>query len=232
MTGDILLLGDLGYPNGTIDDFRRCFDPEYGRHRSRFRPVAGNHEYDRGGADGYFTYFGDQAGPLRRGYYSFRAGTWLILMLNSSMPIGRGTPQYEFVRTELQRDPTRCAMAAMHHPFDSSGPNGPTPMLHELWQLLYDSNVEVVLAGHDHFYERFAPRDSQNRPDQNRGIRQFTVGSGGAPLYDRARAAANAELMVKAWGVMRMRLEPALYEWEFIDATTQNVADRGLNICH
>jgi hypothetical protein len=232
MAGDILLLGDLGYPSGTIDDFRRCFDPEYGRHRSRFRPVAGNHEYDRGGADGYFTYFGDQAGPLRRGYYSFRAGSWLVLMLNSSMPVGRGSPQYEFARSELQRDPTRCAMAAMHHPMDSSGPNGPTPMLQDLWQMFYDHNLDVVLAGHDHFYERFAPRDAQHRQDQNRGIRQFTVGSGGAPLYDRARAAANAELMIKAWGVMRMKLEPALYEWEFIDATTQGVSDRGLNICH
>jgi hypothetical protein len=120
----------------------------------------------------------------------------------------------------------------MHQPFDSSGPNGPTPMLHELWQLLYEHHVEVVLAGHDHFYERFAPRDTQNRQDQNRGIRQFTVGSGGAPLYDRARAAANSELMIKAWGVMRMKLEPALYEWEFVDASTQTIVDRGLNICH
>ena len=229
--GDILLMGDLAYMNGTIDDFRRCFDPEYGRHRSRFRPAAGNHEYNSG-ADGYFTYFGDAAGPVRRGYYSFRAASWLVLMLNSSVPSGQGSPQYEWVKTELQRDRTRCAMAAMHHPYDSSGPNGATPQLRDLWQLLYEHGVEVMLAGHDHFYERLAPQDPMLRPDPNRGIRQFTVGTGGAPLYDRTRAAANSELLIKAWGVMRMRLEPALYEWEFVDATSQMVVDRGLNICH
>jgi 3',5'-cyclic AMP phosphodiesterase CpdA len=231
-TGDLLLLGDLAYMDGLIEEFRRCFDPDYGRYRSRFRPVAGNHEYNRADADGYFTYFGDQAGPSRRGYYSFRAGTWLVLMLNSSLPLDAGSAQYAWAKSELLRDPTRCAMAALHHPYDSSGPNGPTPNQRDLWQLLYDQNADVVLGGHDHFYERFAPQDHQLRADPNRGIRLFTVGTGGAPLYDRARGAANSELLIKSYGALRMKLEPSLYEWEFLDANSGAATDRGLTICH
>lgn len=229
--GPILLAGDLAYPNGALDDFRRCFHPGFGGLLSRIRTAPGNHEYVTPGADGYFTYFGDRAGPDRSGYHAFRIAAWKVLMLNSSVPIGRGSAQVEWVRQQLQDDPTRCALAVVHHPFDSSGPNGPSPWLRGLWELLHSLGADVVVAGHDHLYERFAPVDASQRSDPAKGIRQFTVGTGGAALSNRARAAANSELLISSYGLLRLRLEPALYEWEFLD-TNGAVLDRGLNICH
>jgi hypothetical protein len=229
--GDIFLAGDLAYENGSLDDFRRCFDPDFGRFRSRLWASPGNHDYQTANATGYFSYFGDRAGPDRNGYYAVRSATWKVLMLNSSVPHVRGTPQVEFVRQELIRDPARCTLAVMHYPFDSSGPNGPTPDLRDLWEVMYDGGVDVVVAGHDHIYERHAPFDASQRADPAKGIRLFIAGTGGAGLYQRARGAARSEFFLSTFGLLRLRLEPALYEWEFRDLSGA-VRDSGLNICH
>jgi alkaline phosphatase len=229
-SNDLLLLGDLAYPSGTADDFRRCFDPSYGRLRRHFRPLPGNHDYDVANGDGYYTYMGDAAGADRTGYYAFRAATWQVLMLNSSAPIGRGSPQYMWVAEQLQR-PSRCTLAAVHHPFSSSGMHGDTQGLRDVWQLLMDADADVMLAGHDHDYERFAPMNADRRLDLDRGIRQFTVGTGGAPLYPRTRQAANSEVFLTAWGVLRLSLQPTQYEWEFLDVAGLSL-DRGAAPCH
>ncbi len=227
---DILLLGDLAYPNGTAADFQRCFDPEYGRLKSRFRPGPGNHEYDVSNADGYFHYFGAAAGPGRLGYYAFRSGSWQVLVLNSSVPIERGSAQFQWVRDQLDQR-ARCTLATVHHPYDSSGNHGPTPRLRDLWQLLYDHGADLVLNGHDHNYERLAPQGPDRTRDPARGVRQFTVGTGGAPVYAASRRAANSELYLQTWGVLRLALEPAGYQWEFVDVTGA-VLDRGADVCH
>jgi 3',5'-cyclic AMP phosphodiesterase CpdA len=231
LPGDILLTGDLAYMNGSAEDFRRCFDPDFGRLGGRLRPTPGNHDYGTANGDGYFSYFGARAGLDRRGFYAFRAASWKVLMLNSSVPVGRNSEQYVWVQRQLQEEPTRCTLVALHHPFDSSGTNGPNPWLRDMWELLHQHGVELVVASHDHLYERFAPRDADGRADAARGVRQFTAGTGGAPLYNRGRAAANSETLVQAHGVLRLRLDPALYEWEFVDVTGATL-DRGLNICH
>ncbi len=231
LEGLILLAGDLAYPNGSLDDFRRCFHPDFGGLLPRMRTAPGNHEYVTAGASGYFTYFGDAAGPDRTGYHAFRVAAWKVLMLNSSVPLGRGAPQYEWVRQQLQSEPTRCTLAVIHHPFDSSGPNGPNPWLRPAWELMHGLGVDLVVNGHDHLYERFAPVDASQRPDPATGIRQFTVGTGGAALSGRARAAAASELLLSTYGVLRLKLDPALYEWQFLDPAGR-VLDRGLNICH
>ena len=229
-TDDILMLGDLAYPNGTAADFRRCFDPEYGRFRARARPGPGNHEYDVAGGEGYFSYFGEAAGPGRQGYYAFRAASWQVLMLNSAVPIARGSAQYQWVREQLAQR-ARCTVAALHHPFDSSGNHGPTPWLRDIWELLYEGGAEVVLNGHDHNYERIAPQTADRQLDLARGIRQFTVGTGGAPLYPQSRRTANSEVFIQAWGVLRLSLEPTQYQWAFLDVTGAEL-DRGAAACH
>lgn len=229
--GDVFLAGDLTYPNGTLGEFQRCFDPDFGRFRSRFWATPGNHDYMTAGADGYFTYFGDRAGPVRRGYYSVRSSSWQVLMLNSQIAIGRNSAQLEWVRAELVANPARCTMAVIHYPFDSSGPNGPNPQLRDLWDVMHGQGVDVVVSGHDHTYERHAPQDASGRLDTARGIRLFIAGTGGAPPYARARAAARSELLLSNHGVLRLKLEPALYEWEFQDVNG-TVLDRGLNVCH
>ncbi|HEX6165121.1 MAG TPA: metallophosphoesterase [Vicinamibacterales bacterium] len=230
--GDILLAGDLAYPSGTIAEFRNCFEPSFGRFKSRMRATPGNHDYVSSvSAQSYFEYFGDRAGPNRLGYYAFKAGEWTVLMLNSNVPIGRNSPQFAFVRNTMQQAPTRCTMAVMHHPFDSSGINGPTPGLRDMWDLMYNLGGDVVIAGHDHLYERHAPVNTDQRRDDAKGIRQFTVGTGGAPLYNKVRHALNSEFFAANYGVLRLKLDPALYEWQFFDMNG-NVLDRGLNVCH
>ena len=229
--GDILFAGDLAYDSGTMDEFRRCFDPAYGRFRSRFWAAPGNHDYMTPNASGYFAYFGDRAGPTRSGHYSLRMGAWQVLMLNSNVPMARSSPQYAWVQNELTGSSARCTLAVMHHPYDSSGPNGPHPNQRDLWELMYQRNVDVVVSAHDHLYERFAPMDSSLRSDPARGIRLFISGGGGAPPYQRARQALRSEMMVTTNGLLRLKLDTALYEWEYVGANG-NVIDRGLNICH
>ena len=230
--GEILLAGDLAYPNGTLEDFKRCFEPSFGRFKQRMRAAPGNHDYVASpGADPYFTYFGDRSGPNRLGFYSFRAAEWTVFMLNTNIPHGRNSQQYAYVRGVMQQAPTRCTMAVMHHPFDSSALNGPTPTLRELWELMYNLGGDVVIAGHDHVYERIAPVDASQKRDDAKGIRQFTVGTGGAPLYHRVRSAHQSEMFIANYGMLRLKLDPALYEWQFMDVNG-NVLDRGLNVCH
>jgi len=230
--GDILLAGDLAYPSGTMEEFRNCFEPSFGKFKSRMRASPGNHDYVASvSAQSYFDYFGDRSGPNRRGYYSFKAAEWTVFMLNSNVPINKTSDQYAFVRTTMQQTPTRCTMAVLHHPFDSSGINGPTPALRDIWELMYNLGADVVIAGHDHLYERHSPVNTDQRRDDAKGIRQFTVGTGGAPLYSRVRGALNSEVLISNYGVLRLKLDPALYEWQFMDMNG-NILDHGLNVCH
>ena len=230
--GDILLAGDLAYPNGSPEDFRNCFNPSFGQFKSRFRPSPGNHEYVASvSAQGYFDYFGERSGSTRLGYYSYKAAEWTVLMLNSNVPIGKTSAQYAFIRTTMQQTPTRCTMAVMHHPFDSSGPNGPTPALRDAFELMYNLGADVIIAGHDHLYERFSPVDPSQKRDEAKGIRQFTIGTGGASLYSRMRSSPNSEFLISTYGMMRLKLDPTRYDWTFMDMNG-NPVDRGQASCH
>jgi len=230
LEGDVILAGDIAYPQGTAANFRDCFDPSWGQFRSRWHPVPGNHEYESAGAAPYFAYFGAAAGPAGLGYYSFAAGDWLILMLNSNIAATRGSPQWEFVRAALEGQRTPCAMAVWHHPLFSSGPNGNNTFMRDMWALLEASRVEVVFSGHDHLYERFARQTADGLPDPVNGIRQITAGTGGAELYSFVRAAQNSEERITKSGVVRFTLRPAQVDWEFL-GIDGSVSDRGLDTC-
>jgi acid phosphatase type 7 len=230
LEGDLLLAGDIAYPQGTAANFRDCFNPAWGQFRSRWHPSPGNHEYESPNAAPYFAYFEGAAGAPGLGYYAFMSGDWLILMLNSNIPATRGSPQWEFVRGELERQRTPCTMAVWHHPLFTSGPNGNNPFMRDMWALLEASRVEVIFNGHDHLYERFARQTSDGSPDPINGIRQFTAGTGGAELYSFVRAAPNSEERIMKFGVIRFTLRPAQVDWEFL-AIDGSVADRGLDTC-
>jgi Calcineurin-like phosphoesterase len=230
-SADLLLLGDLAYMNGRMDDYQRCFNPEYGRFRSRFRPVPGNHEF-MDGYNGYYQYFGAAAGPGRDGFYAFRAAAWKVLMLNSEATVDSTSQQYVWARDQLRRDPTRCTAVVWHKPYITSGPNGPNPQLRDMWQMLAENGAEVVLSGHDHLYERFAPQDYTYRPSTDHGMRQFIVGTGGANLYRGGSRFPNSEVVLESFGVLKLTLQPQHYEWEFVDATTNSILDRGIGQCH
>jgi hypothetical protein len=230
LAGELILAGDLAYFQGTAEQFRDCFDPFWGQFRSRWHPVPGNHEYESPGARPYFAYFGEAAGPAGRGYYSFTAGDWLILMLDSNISAAEGSAQYEFARGLLQAQRTPCTMAVWHHPLFSSGPGGPTRAMRDMWALLEMSRAEVVVNGNEHFYERFARQRWDGTEDPANGIRQFTVGTGGADLYNFGRVAPNSEERFVRHGVARFTLRPAQLEWEFI-AVDGTVLDQGLDTC-
>jgi len=230
LEGSLLLAGDIAYFQGTAANFRDCFNPSWGQFRARWFAVPGNHEYESPGAAPYFTYFGEAAGPAGAGYHSIVRGDWLILMLNSNIPAAAGSPQFAFARAELAAQRTPCTMAVWHHPRFTSGPSGPNFFMHDMWALLESSRAEIILNGHDHLYERFARQMADGRADPANGIRQFTVGTGGAELYNFVRAAGNSEERIMRFGVLRLTLRPAQVEWEFL-TLDGSVADGGLDTC-
>ena len=230
MEGVLLLAGDLAYMHGSYQNFMDCFDPAWGRFRNRWRPVPGNHEYETNRGAGYLQYFGAPAAPSGRMYYSFRAADWLILMLDSNDSVGPASDQYAFVTSALTSNGNPCAMAVWHHPLFSSGPNGPNTFMRDIWRLLYEHNADVVIAAHDHLYERFGKQDADGRSDA-RGLRQFIVGTGGATLYDFKRQEANSQAQHRSHGVLRLRLQTHGYSWEFIDVNGQSL-DVNSDGCH
>jgi hypothetical protein len=229
--GTVFTTGDNVYMTGTADEFSRCYEPSWGRHRSRTRPSPGNHEYGSGGG-GYFNYFGENAGPPGAGYYSYSVGPWRVYALNSEAPSGPGSAQAEWLRQELALRPASCAVAYWHRPLFSSGLNGDNPDMRGLWRILYEANIDVIVNGHDHTYERFGPQDPDGRPDQQRGIRQFVIGTGGAPLYPFASVRGNSEVRGAAWGVTVFTLLNGGYQWEFVPVEGASFRDAGAGVCH
>lgn len=230
LPGTLLALGDLAYFQGSTVNFRDCYDPAWGRHIDRTRPVPGNHEYETPGASSFYDYFGGLAGPRGLGYFAFTAGPWRIIGLNSELPMGPGSPQNLWLRDELASNRQGCAMAYWHRPLFSSGPNGNNPDTRELWRTLSEFGADVVLNAHDHLYERFAPQDLDGKASST-GIRQFTAGTGGAHLYTPGAPKPNSQVRVSAYGILKMTLTPSGYQWEFL-SVDNTVLDSGSGVCH
>jgi hypothetical protein len=231
LEGRLLLAGDIAYLHGSASDFAQCFNPYWGKFRNRWFAVPGNHEYETRDAAAYFDYFGEAAGSDGTGYYTVRIGEWTVLMLNSNVPASNGTAQHSWVREQLGMARTACTLAVWHHPLFSSGPNGPNAFMRDIWTLLENANADAVVNGHDHLYERFGRQTPDGRLDSVRGIRQFTVGTGGAELYGFTGIAPNSEVRISRWGVLRLTLQPAAFQWEFL-TTDGGVADSGAESCH
>jgi hypothetical protein len=181
--GTVTAVGDLAYPDGSRKNFQ-CYDRTWGRARTRTRPAPGNHEFHAAGATPYFDYFGAAAGDPKYGYYSYELGTWHIVVLNSEcQDIGgcdTASLELQWLRADLAAHPAACTLAYWHKPLFSSGSApGTDPEMKPLWQALYDGNADVVINGHDHNYERFAPQNPDGGSDAARRIREFVVGTGG-----------------------------------------------------
>ena len=229
--GDVFTLGDNVYPNGSTEAFDRCYGPTWGRHRYRTHPNPGNHDWDVAAGAPYFAFFGPSAGPAGLGYYSFNLGAWHVLSLNSNIRADPGSPQYEWVRRDLAAIATPCTLAYWHHPLFSSGANGNNGQMKDIWRLLDAAGVEVVLSGHDHLYERFAPQDADGRPTPS-GIRAFVVGTGGAHLYHLRSIEPNSEVRDNnAWGVLKLTLGGDRYAWQFVPVEGHALRDSGTAGC-
>jgi acid phosphatase type 7 len=234
--GPVLALGDLAYPNGTASDFVSAFEPSWGPLGDRIRPVPGNHDYHDHVAAAYFDYFGTRAGTPGEGWYSFDINGWHLVALNSNCAYiggcGSGSRQERWLRDDLAAHPAQCVLAFSHHPRFSSARHGADPDLGDVWSDLEAAGAELLLSGHDHVYERFAPQDSRGRLDQANGIRQFVVGTGGRSLYPRISATATSEVRNnRAFGLLKLTLWPDRYAWEFI-AIDGSVVDSGAERCH
>jgi hypothetical protein len=235
--GTVMAVGDLAYPRGTKADFA-CYDKTWGRVKSRTRPAAGNHEFRSSGAAFYFKYFGRAAGDPARGFYSYDLGSWHIIVLNSEcLQVGgcnAGSPQEKWLRADLAAHPSACTLAYWHKPLFSSGAShGDDPEIKPLWQALYEANADVIINGHDHDYERFAPQDPDGKPDEQRGMREFVVGSGGKNHRPLATPQPNSELRNNdTYGVLKLTLKPGAYDWQFIPEAGKNFTDSGSGACH
>ena len=228
--GTVFTAGDNAYFQGSASNFANCYEPTWGRHKQRTHPAPGNHEYETAGAAPYFAYFGANAGPPGLGYYSFEAGAWHIVSLNSNVQAGPSSPQYQWLANDLTASNARCVAAIWHHPMFSSGPNGPSAVMRDIWQLLQQARAEIVINGHEHLYERFFPLDANRRPTPD-GLRQFVVGTGGAELYSFGIAPPESEVRIAAYGVLKLNLTGDGYRWEFL-GTNGNILDAGTGSCH
>lgn len=228
--GTIFTTGDNAYPLGSDANFQNCYHPTWGRHKGRTRPSPGNHEYDTPGATAYFDYFGGNAGPAGLGYYSFTVGDWLAISLNSNVGVGSGSAQVSWLRQTLSASQARCTVAYWHHPRFSSGQHGPQGQMQDIWRILYEADADLVLTGHEHHYERFAPFDEHGAPDDRRGMRQFIVGTGGAALRQPITVAPFSEVRIAEHGVLKLTLGPTSYAWEFLGVS--GARDTGFAGCH
>jgi hypothetical protein len=222
--GTVYTTGDNVYDNGTAAEYSSYYEPTWGRHKARTKPTPGNHEYNTSGATGYFGYFSVPS------YYSYTVNGWQVIALNSNVSLASGSPQYEWLKGELANSNAACQVAYFHHPLFSSGSHGNNPGVKPLWDLLYADRAELVLNGHDHSYERFAPQNSSGQADAN-GIREFVVGTGGKSLYAWGTVKANSEKRINdRYGVLKLTLNSGSYGWEFVD-TAGTVADSGTGQC-
>jgi hypothetical protein len=234
IAGRVFSAGDAAYPSGSRAQFRDCYGPTWGRWRLRTSPVPGNHEYRTTGAAGYFGYFGARAGERGRGWYAYNLGTWRIYSLNancSQVGCGPGSAQVRWLEADLAAHPRACVAAVWHQPLFSSGQHGGTAAVRTLWQVLDAAGADIVLNGHDHDYERFAPQDADGRPDPD-GMVEFVVGTGGAGLRPFATIAANSVVRDhSAHGVLKLTLGPGGYDFAFVPVPGSSFRDTGSRAC-
>jgi hypothetical protein len=232
----VLALGDIQYEDGKRADFDASYDTTWGRVKAVTRPVPGNHDYRTADATGYYAYFGEAAGDPAKGYYSYDVGRWHLIALNSNCSAvggcGAGSPQERWLRVDLAANPARCTLAYWHHPRFSSGSHGSDASYTAFWQALVDARADVVLVGHDHDYERFAPQDANGGLDLARGVREFVVGTGGRSLRGFRGSKPNSEARdASSLGILELTLGAGVYAWRFVPAVGF-FADTGAGSCH
>jgi len=237
--GTVFAVGDLAYPDGSDEQFANCYGPTWGRFKDRTRPAPGNHEYQSDGASGYVRYFGAAAGDPKKAYYSYDLGQWHIISLNSECiqiaGCGKESEQGKWLQQDLAKQPRGCTLAYFHKPLFSSGlAHGDDPEVKPLWDILYHGGADVIVNGHDHDYERFAPQDPNGKADSQYGIREFVVGTGGKNSHRLFGVTQpNSEVrQAYTFGVLKLTLHARSYDWEFVPQAGRIFTDSGSGKCH
>lgn len=239
--GTIFAAGDLAYERGTAAEFQNCYDTTWGEFKARTRPVPGNHEYGEPTASAYFKYWGKQAGPEGKGYYSYDLGSWHIVGLNTNCTVkglggcATGSPEEEWLRQDLADHPDACILAYSHQALFSSGllkTHAIHPELKEFWRDLYAAHAALFLVGHEHSYERFAPQDPDGHADPANGIREIVIGTGGRSHDPLGFSIPNSEVRnASTYGVLKLTLTPGHYSWQFIPVEGETFTDSGSGEC-
>ena len=231
--GTVFADGDNAYPDGSSTVYNNCYGPTWGRFKARTKPVPGNHDYLTAGAAGYFQYFGSAAGQSGKGYYSYDLGDWHVVALNSNIAMNVGSPQEVWLKADLASSTKRCTVAYWHHPLFSSGNEGAHVETKPLYQDLYDAGAELVIVGHDHDYERFAPQNPDGVRDSLHGIREIVVGTGGGGLFQIFPPVPNSEVLDNnTLGVVKVTLHTNGYSWKFLPIAGKTFSDSGSYPCH
>jgi hypothetical protein len=236
IAGTVFTLGDNAYDNGTRLEYESCYDPTWGRHFDRTMPSPGNHEYNTTGAAGYYDYFGERAGDPDKGYYAYDRGAWRIYALNSNCQIvacGESSAQVAWLKSDMADHPHECTLAYWHHPRYSSMRHGSQAFTDALWDSLYEAGAEIVLAGHDHGYERFAPMNAAGSLAPGRGIVSFVVGTGGRDLYEFHDIISTSRRRdATTWGVLQLTLSEGAWSSRFVPVAGKSFTDTASGACH
>jgi hypothetical protein len=236
LPGTVFTAGDNAYDGGTASEFADCYDPTWGRHKTRTRPSPGNHDYITAGASAYYAYFGSRAGPGGRGYYSYTVGSWHVISLNSNVSMAPGSAEYTWLHDDLAASGALCTLAYWHHPLFASGTRvGGSTASKPLWNLLYNAGADVIVAGHEHNYERFALQTPGGAADEAYGIREFVVGTGGKTLSSAVLSPRLPNSQVfngTTRGVLVLRLGDGGYRWRFVPVAGKTSTDAGRTACH
>ena len=232
IAGTVFTAGDNAYESGSAVEFANCYYPTWGRFKTRTNPSPGNHDYNTSGATGYYGYFGTAAGDPTKGYYSYNLGAWHVIVLNSEISTSAGSTQETWLRQDLVDNPSTCTLAYWHEPrFSSGSTHGSTSGVQPLWQALYDFHAEVIVNGHEHNYERFAPQSPTGNADVN-GIREFVAGMGGRSHYGFGTILTNSVAHNSdTYGVLKFTLHATSYDWQFVPEAGKTYADSGTAQC-
>jgi hypothetical protein len=251
MPGTVVTLGDNVYQDGTLTEFTSCYEPTWGRFKSRTRPTPGNHDYNTAGATGYFDYYngvGVQTGPAGergKGYYSFDVGAWHVIVLNGECEpstglwlkngCAAGSAQETWLKADLAAASTNNIIVTFHKPrFTSSSAHSGATHLQGFWQIAYQAGVDLVLAGHTHSYERFAQMNASGAVDTTYGIREIVVGTGGASAtgFTTTPHAASQVRSSGTAGVLKLTLRPTSFDWQFVPVAGKTFTDAGTQAVH
>ncbi len=232
--GTVITVGDNAYASGSLTEFQNCYAPTWGRSLPRTRPVPGDKDYQTSGASGYFSYFGAAAGQSGKGYYSYDLGTWHVIALNSSVSTAAGSAQEVWLKSDLAATNKRCIVAYFHYPlFSSQNGSQVWGAVQPLWNDLYTARADVVLGAHFQFYERFAQQTPAGVRDSLGGIREFVVGTGGQSWSSFGTPYPTSQVRsTQTWGVLKVTLNSASYDWQFIPIQGQTFTDAGSTACH
>lgn len=236
----VFTAGDNAYESGTLSEFNNQYDPTWGAFKSKTYPAPGNHEYGTSGAKGYFDYFNGvgnnsgRAGERGKGYYSYDVGDWHFIALNSDISHGAGSTQEQWLKADLAANTKPCTAAYTHHPRFSSGDHGDDTGMNALVTALYNGKADILVTGHDHHYERFAPANPSGAVDNANGLRNLLIGTGGRALYSsRSDTAGPTEVFNNnTFGVGKFQLTATGYTMDFVPVAGRTFTDHVTGTCH